>query len=283
MGTAQVQYATAAGVAARIPNNDASALAELGVFCDQVNAWIESKTHRVLGPLPTYVDALTSPVSAGATVLHVSSTAGVALMDEIAVGPVTGVHESGPVYATTSTTITLGVPLVNAYASGPVERVYLRDGFDATSDYRQSDCLVESRGLVVVRALEIASFTRGAFAVIPTSDYFLRPTMQTREPGWPATEIYMTNIPSPQNPYPAFFPGYANVRYWGQLGWPVVSDTIVGLAERVVAGLWTMRSSSGAYDAAPSTGVAQQIPHLLSLTDWETIRGYTLKSVEIIG
>ena len=283
MGTAAGQYATVAGVAARIPVTDATALTELGVFCDQVNAWIENTTHRVLAPLPAYIDALTAPTSVGATILHVTSTAGVALMDEIAVGPVTGVHESGPVYATTSTTITLGVPLVNAYLStAPVERVYLRDGSDADSDDRQSDCLIEDRGIVVLRALEIASFTRGAFALIPTTDYWLRPTPQRRDPGYPATEIYMTNIPSPSNPYPAFFPGYGNIRYWGILGWPQIDDAITGLAERTVAGLWTMRSSSGAYDVAPSSDVSQAIPHLLSLTDWKTIRGFTRKSLEIL-
>lgn len=285
MGTAVGQYATLAGVQARIMNSTTGDAAELQVFCDQVNAWIELTTHRVLAPLPTLTGTLASPAAAGDTTLTLSTApAGLALEDELAVGPVTGVHESSNVIGVNGAVVTLGVPLVNAYLVGaPVERVYLRDGFEASSDeLLPARSLVEPRGIIFLSALEIASYTRGEFALIPASDYWLRPTPQQRQPGWPATELYMTNIPSPTNPYPAFFPGYGNIRYWGQLGWPAIPTDVAGIAERAVVALWQMRAGGGAYTVNPMNDASENIPHLLSLTDWRTLQSYIAPSMGIL-
>jgi hypothetical protein len=296
MTTAIGAYATLAGMQARIGNLAAGDAAELQKFCGQTNAWIEQRCGRALAPLPVVKSKIDIAVLAGATAVHVATPADIvalAIGDELAIGPVTGTHESSPVLdivpdATPSdgSTITLGVPLENAYGiNAPLERVYLRDGFDAASgdDIVPGRCLVDLHGIVKLTALEIASYTRGPWSVIPSTDYWLRPTPQYRDPGWPATELYMTNIPSPTNPYPTFFPGYGNVRLWGVVGWPVISDDMVGLAERVVAAHWQMKSGGGAYSVAPGSDAAQQIPHLLSTDDWKLIQRYTLKSIEVIG
>jgi hypothetical protein len=265
--------------------NSGSPDAALQSFCDQVNGWIEYTTGRVLAPLPRFTSTLSAPASIGALTVTLASTTGLQAGDELAFGPVTGTHESSPVVDATSGTVTLGVALANAYAtSAPVERVYLRDGFDASvsDDMVPGRILVEDRGIVTLTALEIASFTRGAFSVIPLGDIWLRPVVQQRQPGWPATEMVMTNIPSPNNPYPAFFPGYGNIREWGQLGWPAAPDEIVAIAERVTVALWQMRAGGGAYQVSPPTDGATMIPHLLSYDDWRTLKGYQRKSLGII-
>ena len=282
-------YATLAGIQARNQNTSSADAAEIQVFCDQVNAWIESVCGRVLAPIPVVKSTTVGGLAIGATSLTVASAADIVNLqveDELAIGPVTGTHESTNVIAISGTTVTFGVPLANAYLTGaPLERVYLRDGYDSSSgdDSSQGRVLLDMRGIVMLTALEIASYTRGAFALIPATDYWLRPTPNQRDPGWPATELHMTNIPSPSNPYPAFFPGYANVRLWGQTGWPAMPTTIVGLAERVVVALWQMRAGGGAYGIAPGSDTAQQIPHLLSIDDWKTIQRYTIKSIMAVG
>ena len=289
MTTATGAYATLAGVQARIGNVSAIDAAELQTICDQVNSWIEGATGRVLAPVPTVKATVNGALSIGDVSLSVTLAADIANLhveDEIALGPVTGVHESVPVLAISSTTITLGVPLTNAYAThAPLERVYLRDGFDAASgdDIVPGRCLIDLHGIVYLTALEVATYTRGPFSAIPSTDFFLRPTANHRDPGYPATELYMTNIPSPANATPAFFPGYANVRMWGQVGWPAIPDGIVGVAERVVAALWQMKSGGGAYGIAPGSDTAQQIPHLLSSDDWKTLQRYTIKTIGIVG
>jgi hypothetical protein len=251
-----------------------------------VNAWVEQATGRVLAPLPAVTATLAADAAAGATTLTVTLAADVAALqagDELAVGPITGVHESAPVNSVSGATVTLGVPLANAYAaSAPLQRVYLRDGSDAGSDgvYDTGRILVEPRGVAYLTALEIAPYTRAEFASIPLTDIWLRPVASERQPGWPATELHMTNVPSPSNPYPSFMPGYGNIRIWGQLGWPAVPTDVAGVAERAVVGLWQMRAGGGAYGVGPAPGgdQAQAIPHLLSLTDWKTIRAYARKS-----
>ena len=289
MGTSTGQYATLAGIQARIGNVSSADATELQTFCDQVNSWIEGATGRVLAPVPTVKATVSGALSIGGTSLSVTTAADIAdlaVEDEIAIGPVGGTHESVPVLAIASTTITLGVPLANAYAThAPLERVYLRDGYDAASgdDIVPGRCLIDLHGIVYLTALEIASYTRGAFSLIPSTDYWLRPTPQHRDPGYPATELYMTNIPSPTNPYPAFFPGYGNVRLWGQMGWPAIPTGITGLAERVVAALWQMRTGGGAYGVAPGSDAAVQVPHLLSTDDWKTLQRYTIKTIGIVG
>jgi hypothetical protein len=288
MTTAIGAYATLAGVQARNLNTAAGDAAELQVFCDQVNAWIESVTGRVLAPVPVVKATANTALSIGDTSVPVTLAADIANLavgDELAIGPVTGTHESSPVQAITSTTITLGVPLANAYGThAPLERVYLRDGYDSSNGdgSSQGRILLDMRGIVVLTALEIASYTRGAFALIPSTDYWLRPTPNQRDPGYPATEIHMTNIPSPSNPYPAFFPGYGNVRLWGVTGWPAIPTGIVGLAERVVVALWQMKSGGGAYQVAPGSDATEQIPHLLSIDDWKTLKRYTIKTMETV-
>lgn len=271
--TAVGQYATLAGVQARLQNTSADDAAELQVFCDQVNAWIESQTGRVLAPLPAVASTLASGVSAGATGFTVASASDIAALqvgDEVAVGPFSGTHESSGVIGISGATVTLDVPMANGYATGAsVERVYLRDGRDA-----DGRLLLEPRGVVYLKGLEIAPYTRGAYAAIPLTDVWLRPVASDRDPGWPATELLMTDIPSPGNPYPAFLPGYANIRLWGQLGWPAIPTDIAGVAERAVVGLWQMRAGGGAYSAGVGASGQQQIPHLLSLTDWITVRRY---------
>ena len=283
MSTAVGTYADPYAVWARMGNTGSPDTA-LQSFCDQVNGWIEYTTGRVLAPLPRFTSTLSAPASVGDTVVSLTSTAGLVAGDELAFGPVTGTHESSPVIDASST-VTLAVPLANAYAtSAPVERVYLRDGFDASvsDDMVPGRVLVEDRGIVTLTALEIASFTRGAFSVIPLGDIWLRPTVQQRQPGWPATEMVMTNIPSPNNPYPAFFPGYGNIREWGQLGWPVAPDEVVAIAERVTVALWQMRAGGGAYQVGPPTDGVTMIQHLLSYDDWRTLKGYQRKSVGIV-
>ena len=284
MTTSIGTYADPAAVWTRM-GNPGTPDSELQSFCDQVNGWIEYTTGRVLAPLPRFTSTLAAPASVGDLTLTVTSTSGLVAGDELAIGPVTGTHESSPVVNASSGTVTLGVALANAYAtSAPVERVYLRDGFDASvsDDMVPGRVLVEDRGIVSLTALEIASFTRGAFSVIPLSDIWLRPVIQQRQPGWPATEMLMTNIPSPRNPYPAFFPGYGNIREWGQLGWPNAPDEIVAIAERVTVALWQMRAGGGAYQVSPPTDGATMIPHLLSYDDWRTLKGYQRKSLGIV-
>lgn len=215
MATAIGAYATLVNIKARLGITDANDDVSLQRFCDGANAWIETKTGRILAPI------------AG-------------------LGP------------------------------------FLFDGYDALENGR---LLVVPQGLRNLAQLEVATYTGGAFSVVPATDYFLRPIAQERDPGWPATELWMTDIPSAGNAVPFFSRGMANIRMTGNgtglLGWPAQPDEIISIAERLVTLNWQARQS-GERNQSGYDGFDASVAERLGGRDWHTIGRYTVKTVEIV-
>lgn len=179
---------------------------------------------------------------------------------------------------------------VNSYIEGYTGRVlaaiasttYTFDGSDALEDGR---CLVVGNlGVRAIGTLEVAPYTGAAFVSVPSSDYFIRPTVQKRslqgEPGW---EIWMTDIPSGTNPYPYFPPGFANVRINAAWGWSAIPDEITDLALTTATRMWHGRLSGQAEivgnDALTGSPV---VSRYLSARDLATLGRYRDKTPSII-
>lgn len=286
----RVQYATLAGVKLRLlgsgtavsPNDDPL----LTVLCNQVAGWVESTTGRVLGPVPAFTTTTNGAISAGATSIVLTTTTGLAIGDALMLGPVTGTHEHVIVADILGNTVTPQTPVVNAYSGGATaQRCYLLDGGDALEGGRM---LPVSDGIVTMTSLEVAYYTGGAFQLIPPTDWFLRPLPIGREPGWPATELWMTDIPSSGNPAPMFYAqaygsgGFATARCLLRLGWPAIPDEIVGLAEKLVVGLFRARGAGGGGQVVVGSDGQRTIERLLDMADWKLINRYTAKDVVII-
>jgi hypothetical protein len=159
---------------------------------------------------------------------------------------------------------------------------YLFDGHDALENGR---LLIVPQGLRNLALVEVAMYTGAAFTVVPATDYFLRPTAQERDPGWPATELWMSDIPSAGNSTPYFPPGFANIRLTGNgtglLGWPAQPDEIVAIAEKVVVLGWQSRGS-GERNKIGGENYDAVVRSVLDGSDWHTIGRYTFKPIEII-
>jgi hypothetical protein len=215
VSTAIGTYAALANVKTRLNITNGTDDARLQRFCDFVNAWIETKTGRILAPIAS---------------------------------------------------------------GGP----FVFDGYDALE---RGSVLVVNQGIRAITTLEVATTTGSAFSTVPPTDYFLRPTAQERDPGWPATEVWMTDVPSAGNATPFFFPGFANIRITGPangtLGWPAQPDEIVGIAEKVVVTGWQSRSV-GERNRMGDSQFAAAITSALDGYDWHTINRYVVKNVEII-
>jgi hypothetical protein len=251
-------------------------------LCDQVNGWIESKTGRILAPIPTISTTVVSGFGVGTNVGVLASGIGVALGDALMFGAVTGIHEHGIVSAIAGNSVTLQANLVASYAAAqPVVRVLLFDGYDALENGR---LLPQSGGIVTMASLEVAFYTGGAFNLIPATDWFLRPLLRDREPGWPATELWMTDLPSAGNAAPTFSRGRANIRCGGIVeGWPAVPDEITSLALNLVTTLYRRRGVGGGGDAVQTgSDGARTISLLLDANDWRTINRYSSKEVVLI-
>jgi hypothetical protein len=185
------------------------------------------------------------------------------------------------------TLITSYCNFVNSRIEGITGRVlapisstaYTFDGFSAIEEGR---CLlVPSLGVRTITLLEVAGYTGASFTTMPSTDYFIRPTAQERDPGWPGTEIWITDIPSASNTYPYFPRGFANVRITGTWGWPAIPDEIVDCAETVVVRAFQARRT-GQSDTAAMLDGTTVISRILA-SEWrQLLERYTVKNVEIV-
>ncbi len=279
MATAVGTYATLAGVKQRLdPNQGSQSDTLIQKLCDQANAWIESKTHRILAPVPAFSTTLNGAVSAGATTATLTTTSGLAINDELMFDLVTATpHESLTVLAINGNVVTFTTALVSGYANGKtVKRVLLLDGKDAF----EGRVLPYPRGIISITSLEVASFTGGPFNTIPMSDVDLQP--EPPEPGWPFTEIHMVDIPSANNPAPFWPDGYDNIRADALTGWPQVLDEIVDIATTAVIGAWRSRASGGGETYTIGMDGQRSFERALSYEQKRTLSRYELKSLEII-
>lgn len=159
---------------------------------------------------------------------------------------------------------------------------FVFDGYDALENGR---LLVVPQGILAITTLEVATTTGSAFSVVPATDYFIRPTAHERDPGWPATELWMTDVPTAGNSTPYFSPGFANIRITGPaggtLGWPAKPDEIVGIAEKIVVVAWQLKQS-GAGNEIGEDGLGLAVRTALDGRDYHTLGRLTVKSVEIV-
>lgn len=289
MATAIGTYATLSDLKLRLGDTDTTDDTLLQKLCDQANMWIETKTGRILAPLSAFSTTVSSGFGSGTNTGVIASASGLSVNDVLMFGTVAGTHESAVVSAINGTTVTLATNLVNSYAaSTAVKRVYVYDGFDA---YEYNKVLPIPLGITSITSLEVATFSAGqggattqniTWYQIANSDLFLRPTPQERQPGWPATELWITNVPIPSDSTPAFFPGFNNVRVDGAMGWPAQPDDIVECALNIAVALYRARGSTGGELVRIDTFGTQVINRALTYEDKLTISRYTRRDVLIV-
>jgi hypothetical protein len=111
----------------------------------------------------------------------------------------------------------------------------------ASADYR---VLNVPRGINHITTLELTGVTGGTYATADPSIYFLRPNVQDREYGWPATSIGLSDVAASR-----FFPGYGTVRLTGGLGWATVPADIQNVAYMIVGQIFNSRADPGGGEA----------------------------------
>lgn len=157
--------------------------------------------------------------------------------------------------------------------------VFTQDGFDALENGR---LMLFPRGIVSLAQLRVGTYTGAPKAVIPAGDWFLRPSGPDLQPGWPYTELWMTNIPSAGDTLPYFPPGFDTVELTGVFGWPAMPDDIVTVGLDLVVAAYQARASSGGDSFTIGTEGQRTWNRLLSATDRETLDRYTRRDVDIV-
>ena len=275
-------YASLAGVKARMGFADTTDDAVIASLCNQVNDFIETYCQRAVAPVPTYTGGLGAAAAIGDSSVTVGAIGDVAPGDALAFGPITGTHESASVLAVGGTTVTLSTKLTFAYASNaPVERVYLFDGYDAVEGGK---CLPIEKGIQYVKALEVNTFSAGAggaqgssinFSTIPATDYHLEPQPSKRPaPFWPATELWITDVPQPGNTTPSYCPGFANTRVWGALGFPSTPQDVVSVGLNLAVAAYRARGAGGGESFTVESDGSRTFERLLSVFDRQILTKY---------
>src|SRR3990167_2112283 len=156
---------------------------------------------------------------------------------------------------------------------------WLFDGRDALENGR---LLIVEQGIRSITTLRVQPHTGGDWSSIPSTDYFILPPVQKRQPGWPGFELWMTDIPTSGNPYPYFPVGIANVELTGLLGWAVIPDELRDVAETLVVRMYQARKT-GQSDVVGTDELGNpMISRLLSGRDLYTLKGYAFNVPLII-
>ena len=280
MATAVGTYATLANLKTRLGITDTTDDAVLQTIVDQTNSLIEGITGRVLAPIPAFSTTVAVDAAAAATSITLTTASGLSVGDAIMLGQVSGTHEHAIVAAINGAVVTLQYATTNAYvATTTVQRIQIFDGFDAYGDMRMFPV---PNGIVSATSVEVATYTNGPYYSIPMTDIALRPQPLDREPGWPATELWMVDIPSSSNPQPLFFRGRWTVRVVGSFGWPAIPDEIVDIALTTATRAWLGRQSGQTDTVGSDTLGRPVISRYLSARDRDTLGRYQSKMVEII-
>ena len=176
---------------------------------------------------------------------------------------------------------------VNAYIESVTGRALgsstvtneLLDGWEAMEG---GYCLVYPKGIRSISSLEVASYTGAPFQTIPDTDYFIRPVAAMRSPGWPAFEIWMTDIPSAANPLPTFQQGFATIRHTSDIGWAQMPPDVREVGEVAVVRAYKARQAGQTDEVGNDETGVQTISRFISARDRETLMRYRQRVIEII-
>jgi len=144
---------------------------------------------------------------------------------------------------------------------------YTFDGFSAIANGR---CLLVPNGVRSLSNFAMATATGGTPVAVTAADLVLRPLPQDRSPGWPATQIWLTDIAS----VPYFYPGYGNIVAAGTFGWEAVPREIEAIALRLVVSAWRGRGAGGGDTFTIGVEGERTFERMLSYQDKLTLQSY---------
>lgn len=152
--------------------------------------------------------------------------------------------------------------------------VYTYDGY-SESVIHGAKALFVRIGLRAVSLLRIADSTGDTWNTVASTDYYLRPVSQEREPGWPATELWLSDEPAGN--YTHFPRGFANIEVTATTGWAAIPDEITGVALTLAVRAWHARQAGQTDIIGTDETGAPVVSRLLSLEDRRILSGYTGK------
>lgn len=175
---------------------------------------------------------------------------------------------------------------VNSNIEGFTHRIlapitYSATLFDGRDAVEYGRCMLIPSGITTITLLQLASYTGGPLQTIPLTDVYIRPTPTDRDPGWPGTELWMTDVPSVSNPLPFFAPAFANVSITGTGGF-VTPDEVIDVGLNAAVERWRRRGAGGGNASQIGTSGERAFINLLSDDDLATLRRYSIHQTIIV-
>jgi hypothetical protein len=165
-------------------------------------------------------------------------------------------------------------------------RLFVRDPASGTETWTEdvgvngglgclgSRILLYPKGIAALTTLEVATGSQpesgGTYTTVTAAEWFLRPTATSRDYGWPATRV---TISDQSGSYFAF--GYNTVRLTGARGFATVPANIQGVAERAVTAAY-LSKGTGAGPAVLGPNGGTTILRNISPADRETLMRYAV-------
>ncbi len=145
--------------------------------------------------------------------------------------------------------------------------------FDAADWSEGGTVLNIPYGIRSVTTLKIAQTSGATLQLIPSTEYHLLPRTQHRQPGYPATQLFLHNSGGTA-PIGRVYSGYGVVEIVGDFGFDAIPPEIRELAETAVVRAWHGRQA-GQTDIIGSDENGQPIvSHFVALKDTLTLTAY---------
>lgn len=141
-----------------------------------------------------------------------------------------------------------------------------------TFDGDGTDCIYYPRGVRSVTLLEIADYTGGSYTTETATNYVIRPAAHDRIPGFPATEIRLTDQSTQHRTFPV---GYDTVRVTMTTGWAAIPDEVTNLALAVAMRAWNARQSGYQNVDGIDENGRPVIARFFLLPDYQVLKTYT--------
>ena len=136
-------------------------------------------------------------------------------------------------------------------------------------------------GIASTTSLEVAPYTGATFVTVPATDFYLMPAPQDRTPGWPATEIHMSDVPSASTSQPYFGVGYNTVRIAGNHGWDAIPTEVSEVANNLALMLWRSKAAGVSDTFVIGPEGDRSMERSLSDKDRHTLNRYRRREVVI--
>lgn len=173
---------------------------------------------------------------------------------------------------------------VNAFIEGPFgcgriiapisSATYLLDGDGMSRFYFP-------KGIRAITDLSIGDFTSDTRDALVTTDYFLRPLVQDRIPGWPAFWIILGDHRT--GFHGVFHQGFETISLTCTAGWAAIPDDLTDVALTTATRAWHARQSGQADIVGNDDTGAPIVSRFVAPFHWGSIKAYRVKQPAVIG